>query len=43
MRRFCLQEASEIAMQACRDTNKYLTDRAPWAVSDVVEKQKVRC
>lgn len=41
MRRFCLQEASEIAMQACRDTNKYLTDRAPWAVSDVVEKQKI--
>lgn len=28
-------------MFACRDTNKYLTDKAPWALSDVEERKRV--
>jgi len=40
MASFCIQEALEAAMNACRDTNKYLTDRSPWSTPDVVEKKE---
>lgn len=39
--RFCLQQALEVIMQAVRDTNKYLTEQAPWALQCPLEKQKV--
>jgi len=32
MRRFEIQRACELAINAVKDTNKYLTDAAPWAV-----------
>ncbi|PFH32122.1 methionyl-tRNA synthetase [Besnoitia besnoiti] len=41
MSQFWLREALEVAMNACRDANKFLTDWAPWSLSDPVEKQRV--
>jgi len=31
---FRLQDASELAMDALRTTNKYITDKAPWKMKD---------
>ncbi|EPR59974.1 methionyl-tRNA synthetase [Toxoplasma gondii GAB2-2007-GAL-DOM2] len=38
---FGLREALEVAMNACREANKFLTDWAPWSLTDSTEKQRV--
>eukprot|EP00920_Eleutheroschizon_duboscqi_P000687 GHVT01001854.1.p1 GENE.GHVT01001854.1~~GHVT01001854.1.p1 ORF type:complete len:943 (+),score=104.64 GHVT01001854.1:5575-8403(+) len=41
LHKFQLQEISEAVIAACKETNKYLTEWAPWSLSDFTLRQKV--
>ncbi|CEM01471.1 unnamed protein product [Vitrella brassicaformis CCMP3155] len=41
MDEFCLQEALDAVVEACNKTNKYLQDRAPWAIKEADERAAV--
>lgn len=41
VKNFLLNEALNVIMGACRDTNKYLTEKAPWAITDSLERQRI--
>ncbi|KAF8821339.1 methionyl-tRna synthetase [Cardiosporidium cionae] len=44
LQNYCLDSMLESVMVACRSTNKYTTDNAPWLQKDPIQKRKtIRC